>query len=86
MHKEAPFEIHSNPMFSADVLAALTNALDIWDYYIRLVVAACCNCVLVSPLFYVGFLLLCNAGLVKAHSGYLYLLNVMFQVIFFLLQ
>ena len=58
----APLEIHSNPMFSADVLAALTMALDIWDYYIWLVVAACCVCVLICPLFYIGLLLLFNAG------------------------
>ena len=44
----ASFEIHFNPMFSADVLAALTHAFDIWAHYVGLVVTACV--VLVSPL------------------------------------
>ena len=67
VHQEVPdgmasFEIHFNSMFSADVLAALTLALDIWDYYIRLIVAACLGCVLVCPLFCTGLLVLFNDG------------------------
>ena len=58
----ASFEIHFNPMFSADVLTALTHALDIWDHYIRLVVAACLNCVPICPLIYIGLLVLFNDG------------------------
>ena len=34
----ASFEKYFYPMFSADVFAALTHALDIWDNYIRIVV------------------------------------------------
>ena len=46
VHQEVPdgmasIEIHFNPMFSVDVLAALTHALDIWDHCMRLVVTAC---------------------------------------------
>ena len=37
-------------MFSADVPAALTHALDIWNHYIGLVVTPCVVLVLVSPL------------------------------------
>ena len=37
-------------MFSADVLAALSHALDIWDHYVGLAVTACVVLVLVSPL------------------------------------
>ena len=36
-----PQKKHFYPMFSADVFAALTNALYIWDNYIWLVVTAC---------------------------------------------
>ena len=35
-----PFEVHIYPMFSADVLAALPHALNVWDNYIWLVVTA----------------------------------------------
>ena len=61
VHKEvlagiASFEIHFNPMFSADVFVALTHALDVWDHYVRLVVNACLTCV------FACLLLLFNAG------------------------
>ena len=46
----ASFEIHFNPMFSADVLAAFTQALHIWDHYVGLF-AVCVSLVLVGPLF-----------------------------------
>ena len=46
----ASFEIHFNPMFSADVLAAFTHALDIWDHNVGLVVTICVVLVLISPL------------------------------------
>ena len=58
----ASFEIHLHPMFSADVLAALTHALDIWDHCIRLVVTACLSCVLICPLICASLLVLFNAG------------------------
>ena len=36
----ASFEKHLYPMFSVDVFATLTHALDVWDNYIGLVVTA----------------------------------------------
>ena len=55
MYQEVPdglasSEIYFNTMFSADVLAAFTQALHIWDHYIGLF-AVCIGLVLVSPLF-----------------------------------
>ena len=44
------FEMHFNPMFSADNLAALTHALDIWDYYVGLVVTASVAVIPIGPL------------------------------------
>ena len=48
----------SPPMFSADVFAALTHALDIWDNYIGLVVIASFVGVINCPLISVSHLLL----------------------------
>ena len=45
----ASFEIHFNPMFSADVLAALTHTFNIWDNYVGLV-TVCVVLVLARPL------------------------------------
>ena len=47
----ASFEVHFNTMFSADLLAALTHTLNIWDNYVGLVVVtACVVLVITSPL------------------------------------
>ena len=58
----ASFEIHFNPIFSADVFAALTHALDIWDYYVRLVVAGLSYLCFNYPLIFTGLLVLFNVG------------------------
>ena len=58
----ASFELHFNPMFSADVFVALNHALDIWDHYVRLVVTACLSCVFICPLTCTGLLVLFHAG------------------------
>ena len=46
------FEIHINPMFSANIFAALPHALNVWDNYVWLVVIAsfvgCVSCPLIS--------------------------------------
>ena len=57
----ASFEIHFNPMFSADVSAALTHALDVWDHYVRLVATVCLICVFACHLICTGLLILFNA-------------------------
>ena len=46
----ASFEMYSNPMFSADVLATFTHALYIWDHYVGLAVTVCVVLILFSPL------------------------------------
>ena len=47
----ASFEIHLHPMFPADVLAAFTQALYVWDNYIWL--TGVCVVTSVGPLFVV---------------------------------
>ena len=45
------FEIHINPMFSANIFAALPHALNVWDNYVWLVVVASfVGCPLRKPL------------------------------------
>ena len=71
----APSEIHFNPMFSADVPAAFSQTLHIWDHYVGLF-AACVGLVLVGPMF---VFILNDLVSVQTHGGYLHLLNALLR-------
>ena len=82
----ATFEIHLHPMFSADVLAAFTHALDIWDNYVRLVVTAsfigCTDCPLISVFLSLLFDVSSGSGpfwVLESFKGFT-------EVVFFLFQ
>ena len=58
----ASFEKYFYPMFSADVFAALTHALDVWDNYVGLAITASFVGVIDCPLISVCLLFDVGSG------------------------